>query len=64
MREGRITSLGERGMDEGDGRYHLTFSSDNRHFRFYDRLDGKIIQRLGIDFGVSPMPLPPVSPGR
>ena len=33
MREGKITVLSERGVDEDAGRYRLTFFYENRRFR-------------------------------
>lgn len=64
MREGRITSLCERGMGEDEGRFRLTFFSDNRRFRLVVNEAGSIVQRLGIDFGDRPMPASARIPGR
>ena len=64
MREGRITSLCERGTGEDEGRYRLTFFSDNRRFRLVVNEAGSIVQRLGIDFGDRPMPVSVRIPGR
>jgi hypothetical protein len=64
MREGRITSLCERGLGEDEGRYRLTFFSDNRRFRLVVNDSGDIIQRLGVDFGDRPMPASARVPGR
>jgi hypothetical protein len=33
MREGKITVLCERGVDEDAGRYRMTFFHENRRFR-------------------------------
>ena len=56
MREGRITSLCERGIGEDDGRYRLTFFSAHCRFRLIVNETGGIVQRLGINFGDRPMP--------
>ena len=64
MREGRITSLCERGIGEDDGRYRLTFFSGNRRFRLIVNDNGGIVQRLGINFGDRPMPASARIPGR
>ena len=64
MREGHITSLCERGTSEDEGRFRLTFFSDNRRFRLVVNEAGTIIQRLGIDFGDRPMPSSARIPGR
>lgn len=64
MREGHITSLCERGTGEDEGRFRLTFFSGNRRFRVIVNEAGKIIQRLGIDFGDRPMPSSARIPGR
>jgi hypothetical protein len=64
MREGRITSLCERGTGEDDGRYRLTFFSSNRRFRLIVNETGRIVQRLGLDFGDRPMPASAHIPGR
>jgi hypothetical protein len=58
MREGRITSLCERGVDDDDGRYRLTFFSERRRFRVVvDRL-GNVVQHSSIDFGDRGRPAP------
>lgn len=58
MREGRITSLCERGIDDDEGRYRLTFFSERRRFRVVvDRL-GNVVQHLAIDFGDRGRPSP------
>ena len=45
MREGKITSLCERGIDEDNGRYRLTFFSENRRFRLVVVERGNVVQR-------------------
>jgi len=43
MREGRITSICERGIDDDAGRYRLTFFFGNRGFRVVADESGQII---------------------
>lgn len=64
MREGRITSLCERGTGEDEGCFRLTFFSGNRRFRLVVNEAGIIVQRLGINFGDRPMPASAHIPGR
>ncbi|MBB6357519.1 DUF6522 family protein [Aminobacter aganoensis] len=64
MREGCITSLCERGTGEDAGCFRLTFFTDNRRFRLVVNEAGRIIQRLGVDFGDRPMPASARIPGR
>jgi hypothetical protein len=56
LREGKITSVCERGIDADDGRYRLTFFSENRRFRLIVDESGAIVQRSAIDFGDRPLP--------
>lgn len=56
LREGKITSACERGIDADDGRYRLTFFSESRRFRLVVAESGAIIQRSTIDFGDPPLP--------
>lgn len=56
LREGRITSLCERGIDADSGRYRLTFFAENRLFRLVVDEGGAIIQRSAIDYGARPLP--------
>jgi hypothetical protein len=49
MREGKITSLCERGVDEDDGRYRLTFFSESRRFSLVIDETGNVVQRLSVD---------------
>ena len=56
MREGRITSLCERGVDEDEGRYRLTFFSENRRFRLTVDNEGNVLQRSAFDFGDRGLP--------
>jgi hypothetical protein len=56
MREGKITSLCERGVDNDAGRYRLTFFFENRRFRVIIDEAGKVIQRSTVDFGALQLP--------
>ena len=57
MRDGKITSLCERGIDEDNGRYRLTFFSENRRFRLVVDERGNVVQRSAIDFSDRPLPV-------
>lgn len=56
MREGEITGLCERGVDEDAGRYRLTFFHKGRRLRFIVDETGSVIRRSLIDFGERPLP--------
>jgi hypothetical protein len=56
MREGKITALCERGVDEDAGRYRLTFFHENRRFRLVVDEEGNAIQRSTVNFGDRPLP--------
>ena len=56
MREGRITSACERGMNEHAGEFRLTFFYHNRRARLNTDLAGRILRRSVIDFGYQPIP--------
>ena len=56
MREGKITVLCERGVDEDAGRYRMTFFHENRRFRLVVNEEGNAIQRSMVDFGDRPLP--------
>jgi hypothetical protein len=64
LREGAITSLCERGIDDDSGRYRLTFFSETRRFRLVVDERGAIVQRSAIDFGDMPLPASARRPGR
>ena len=64
LREGAITSLCERGIDDDSGRYRLTFFSETRRFRVVVDERGAILQRSAIDFGNMPLPASARRPGR
>jgi Family of unknown function (DUF6522) len=55
MREGRITSACERGVDEHDGEFRLTFFHRNRRARLSTDLAGRILRRSVVDFGDRPL---------
>jgi hypothetical protein len=56
MRQGAITSLCERGVDDHDGEFRLTFFHANQRARLNMDLDGHILRRSVVDFGDRPMP--------
>ncbi len=56
IREGKITVLSERGVDEDAGRYRMTFFHENRRFRLVVDEEGNVIQRSTIDFGERQLP--------
>ena len=56
MREGKITSLCERGIDDDAGRYRLTFFYENARFRLVVDEAGNVVHRSTIDFGNRPLP--------
>ncbi len=51
MREGKLTSSCERGVDEDEGHYRLTFFHGGRRLRLIIDNAGRIIRRSLIDFG-------------
>lgn len=56
MREGRITSLYERGVDDDEGRHRVTFFSGSRRFRLVVDNGGNVLQRSVLDFGDRGLP--------
>ena len=56
MREGKITALSERGVDEDAGRYRMTFFHENRRFRLVVDEEGNATQRSTVDFGDRQLP--------
>lgn len=56
MRTQEITSVCERGLDEDDGKYRLTFFYRNRRARLNTDGAGRLVRRSVIDFGDRPMP--------
>lgn len=63
MRDGKITSLCERGVDEDEGRYRLTFFSASRRFRLIVDGTGNVVRRSSIDFSDRPLPASAHKPG-
>jgi hypothetical protein len=53
MREGKLTSSCERGADEDEGRYRLTFFHGGRRLRLVIDGSGQIIRRSLVDFGTA-----------
>ena len=56
IREGSITSLCERGVDDDAGRFRLTFSCGNRRLRLIVDARGVVIQVSTLDFDDRPLP--------
>jgi hypothetical protein len=63
MRERKITSLCERGIDDDIGRYRLTFFSESRRFRLVVDEMGNVVQRSAIEFSDRPLPVSARKPG-
>lgn len=63
MREGKITTLCERGIDDDEGRHRLTFFSENRRLRLLVDEEGNILHRSAIDFGDRGLPGSARKPG-
>jgi hypothetical protein len=57
IRDGKITTLYERGVDEDEGRHRLTFSSEKRRFRILVDSEGNVLQCSAIDFGDPDFPV-------
>ena len=55
MREGAITSVCERGGDDDEGRFRLTFFYGNRRARLSADRTGRIVRRSIVDFGERPV---------
>ena len=51
MRQGQITSACERGMDEHEGEFRLTFFYRSRRARLSTDLAGRVVRRSVIDVG-------------
>lgn len=54
MREGKVTSRCECGVDSDEGRYRLTFSTEQRRLRLVVDQAGSVLQRSTINFGERP----------
>ena len=63
MRDGKITSRCERGIDADEGRYRLSFFSENRRFRLVVDDKGNVMQHSAIDFGDRNLPASARKPG-
>jgi len=64
MRQGTITSACERGVDEHEGEFRLTFFYQNRRARLRTDATGRILRGSTIDFGDQPIPDALRRPGR
>lgn len=56
MREGSITSACERGVDDHEGEFRLTFFHRSRRARLSTDSTGRVLRRSVIDFGDRPIP--------
>ena len=56
MRTQAITSLCERGVDEHEGEYRLSFFYRNRRARVSVDAAGTVLRRSAIDFGDAALP--------
>ena len=56
MRNGAITSLCERGIDDDEGEFRLTFFYCNRRARISLDSTGHLIRRSAVNFGDRPLP--------
>ena len=56
MRDGEITSVCERGVDDHEGEFRLSFFHCSRRARLSMDLTGRIIRRSTVDFGDRPIP--------
>lgn len=63
LRDGRITTLCERGIEDDEGRHRLSFFSENRRFRLVVDENGNVVQRSAIDFGDRGLPASARRPG-
>jgi len=63
MRDGKITTLCERGIDDDEGRHRLSFFSENRRFRLVVDDNGNVVQKSAIDFGARRLPVSARRPG-
>lgn len=63
MRAQTITSLCERGIEEHEGHYRLSFFYRNRRVRLSVDPTGRILQRMTVDFGDRALPAQLHRPG-
>jgi len=64
MREGKITNLRERGVDNDLALHRPTFFNGNRRLRLVVGQAGNVIWQSTIDFGDDPLPATMHKPGR
>jgi hypothetical protein len=64
LRNGAITSRCERGIDEDEGRFRLTFFHAGQRLRLVVDAAGRILQRSRIDYGDRQLPVALRGPGR
>lgn len=62
MRQGKVTSLSERGIDKDAGSHRLTFFCDRR-LRIVANESGDVVQHSVIDFSDHPLPASARRPG-
>lgn len=63
MRQGKVTSLSERGTGEDAGSHRLTFFHGSRRLRIVANEGGDVLQRSVIDFGDLALPALARRPG-
>lgn len=51
IRNGAITCAFERGVDDDEGKFRLTFWHERQRFRIVVDRDGRVLKRLRIDYG-------------
>jgi Family of unknown function (DUF6522) len=56
IRDGTITCAFERGIDDDEGKFRLTFWPGRQRFRAVVDSEGRVLQRLRIDYGVFSTP--------
>jgi hypothetical protein len=63
LRSGAITSRCERGVDEDEGRYRLSFFHAGRRLRLVTDASGHVLRCSSIDYGNQPLPATLRKPG-
>lgn len=56
MRTKAVTSICERGVDDHEGHYRLSFFCGNRRLRLSVAPNGQVTQRMTVDFGERALP--------
>ncbi|GFO82536.1 MAG: hypothetical protein A49_21630 [Methyloceanibacter sp.] len=56
MRHGQITSTCEKGLNEHEDRFRLSFFYRNRRARLSVSKQGEVLQRSVVDYGTRPRP--------